>query len=72
MSKPKRDVNDRDTFYALLRNDPMSFLRAGFNHLNPGANFLSNWNIEAILHQLKRVMNGHETRLIINLPPRVS
>jgi len=38
--------------------------------LNPGSQFLPNWHIDAICHQLDRVRRGEITRLIINLPPR--
>jgi predicted phage terminase large subunit-like protein len=38
--------------------------------LNPGADFLPNWHIDAIAYQLKRIRSGEITRLIINLPPR--
>jgi predicted phage terminase large subunit-like protein len=38
--------------------------------LNPGTKFLPNWHIDAISHQLLRIMRGDNTRLIINMPPR--
>lgn len=57
-------------FDALVRRDLYSFLHRCFLMLNPGAPFLRNWHIEALIHQLERVRNGEITRLIINLPPR--
>src|SRR3954452_15298114 len=38
--------------------------------LNPNAQFMHNWHIDAISWQLQRVRVGETTRLIINLPPR--
>jgi hypothetical protein len=38
--------------------------------VNPGAEFVPNWHINAIIYQLQRVRNGEINRLIINLPPR--
>ncbi|MGY3343520.1 MULTISPECIES: phage terminase large subunit [unclassified Bradyrhizobium] len=55
---------------AILRNDFVSFVYRCFLHLNPGAEFLPNWHIEAIAYQLNRIRRGEITRLIINLPPR--
>jgi predicted phage terminase large subunit-like protein len=57
-------------FDAILRNDFVSFVHRCFLHLNPGAQFLPNWHIRAIAHQLERVRRGEVTRLIINMPPR--
>jgi predicted phage terminase large subunit-like protein len=55
---------------AMLRSDPYYFVHRCCLTLNPGAPFLRNWHIEAILHQLDRIRKGEITRLIINLPPR--
>jgi len=38
--------------------------------LNPGATYMPNWHIDAIVWQLQCVRGGEVTRLIINLPPR--
>jgi predicted phage terminase large subunit-like protein len=55
---------------ALLRTQFDLFLRRCLMTLNPGAQFLPNWHIDAILHRLDRVRRGETTRLIINMPPR--
>ena len=55
---------------ATLQNDFESFVVRCFLYLNPGAQFLPNWHIQAICYQLERVRRGEVTRLIINLPPR--
>lgn len=55
---------------AIVRNDFVSFVYRCFLHLNPGAQFLPNWHLQAIAYQLERVRRGETTRLIINMPPR--
>lgn len=61
---------DLAAFGALMRTDMSSFLWRCMRTLNPDVPFLQNWHIEAVLYQLRRVMRGEVTRLIINLPPR--
>src|SRR6516165_5479739 len=55
---------------AILRNDLYSFIQATFPIVSPGDAFAANWHIEAIAHQLTRVLEGEVTRLIITVPPR--
>ena len=55
---------------AILRRHFELFLRRCLMTLNPGQNYLPNWHIQAIAHQLKRMWRGEITRLIINMPPR--
>jgi len=55
---------------AIIRSDLHSFVQKSFVELNPGSRFEPNWHIDAVTHQLMRVMTGHTTRLIVNLPPR--
>jgi predicted phage terminase large subunit-like protein len=55
---------------AILRRDFESFLRRVVMTLNPHSQYLPNWHIAAIAHQLERVRRGEITRLIINMPPR--
>ena len=55
---------------AILRRHFELFLRRCLMTLNPGQNYLPNWHIQAIAHQLKRIWRGEITRLIINMPPR--
>ena len=63
-------TRDIALFDAVMRGDFVRFLHRCFLHLNPGAQFLDNWHIRAIAHQLERIRRGEITRLIINLPPR--
>ncbi len=62
--------HDEALINALLRTDFEMFLRRCFMTLNPGAQYLPNWHIRAIAHQLERVQRGEISRLIINMPPR--
>jgi predicted phage terminase large subunit-like protein len=55
---------------ALLRQRFDAFVGRTFNELNPGTEYLPNWHIEAIEHQLMRCVTGEVTRLIITMPPR--
>lgn len=63
-------MNERDIFNALLRSDLKSFLHRCVLVVNPGAQFVPNWHIDAIVYQLERIRRGEINRLIINLPPR--
>jgi hypothetical protein len=62
--------NEQAALDAMLRNDFVTFLHRCMQTLNPGAKFLPNWHIDAIAHELRNVMDGNRTRLIVNLPPR--
>ena len=65
MTYAERAFND-----VILRRHFELFLRRCLMTLNPGQNYLPNWHIQAIAHQLKRIWRGEITRLIINMPPR--
>ena len=62
--------NKRAVVNAALRQHLALFVRRCFMTLHPGAAFIPNWHIEAIVYQLERVRRGEIKRLIINLPPR--
>ncbi len=62
--------DDRDLLEAVLRNDLTAFTQRCFQTVVPGQQFLPNWHIDAITHQLERVRRGEIRRLIITLPPR--
>jgi|HubBroStandDraft_6_1064221.scaffolds.fasta_scaffold118897_2 predicted phage terminase large subunit-like protein len=55
---------------AALRRDLASFVRKVFGTVSPGVPFLPNWHIEAMCHELARVVSGETKRLIITIPPR--
>ena len=62
--------SNRGLLAAILREDLQAFAHKSFVQLHPGTEFLPNWHHEAICYQLEEVIRGHNTRLIINLPPR--
>ena len=61
---------DRALLNAVLRHDFEAFLERCFSTLNPGANFLPNWHIDALAYHLELVRMGKIRRLIVNMPPR--
>jgi predicted phage terminase large subunit-like protein len=63
-------MNDQAVLTALLRSDLRYFVRKVFHTILPGTPYLSNWHVDAIVHQLMRVQAGDISRLLINQPPR--
>lgn len=61
---------DRATLHAVLRNDLTAFTQRCFQTVVPGQQYLPNWHVQAITHQLERVRRGEIRRLIVTLPPR--
>jgi predicted phage terminase large subunit-like protein len=55
---------------AILRYDLGCFVVKVFQELSPGRQYLHNWHIDAIAHQLVEVRAGRVSRLIISQPPR--
>ena len=55
---------------AILGTDLYSFVQASFPIVSGGGRFLPNWHVEAICHELSRVVKGETRRLIITVPPR--
>src|SRR5437016_6039615 len=63
-------MNDAAVLAALLRGDLRFFVRKSFQTILPGTRYLANWHVDAIVHQLMRVLAGEISRLLINQPPR--
>ena len=63
-------ANERALIDAILRNDLTAFTQRCFQTVVPGQQFLPNWHVEAITHQLERCRQGEIQRLIVTLPPR--
>jgi predicted phage terminase large subunit-like protein len=61
---------DRALLHAILRTHFPSFVRTVFTTVNPGDQYIENWHIFALCHQLIAVRNGNCQRLLVNLPPR--
>jgi predicted phage terminase large subunit-like protein len=63
-------MNEGLVLAALLRTDLSFFVRKCFQTILPGTQYLPNWHIDAVVHELMRVQSGEVSRLIINQPPR--
>jgi predicted phage terminase large subunit-like protein len=70
MNSRNRCDLERLALDAALRTSFSAFLRKVFYTLCPRQELEAGWVIEAIAHQVGRVLRGEERRLIINLPPR--
>lgn len=63
-------ISDAQALGALLRQDFELFLRFAFAEIGGGREYLHNWHIDAIIHQLDRIRSGENRRLVVTLPPR--
>lgn len=54
----------------LMRRDFRAFLRKAFAAVAGGAKLNWNWHLDAITHELERVMRGENQNLIVTMPPR--
>lgn len=54
----------------VLRADFGTFVAKVFKTVSPGDDYLHNWHIDAIVHELMRVHASDNRRLIVNQPPR--
>lgn len=64
------DTADPQVFAAILRTDLTAFVEKVFHTIAPGDDYIHNWHIEAITHELQRCRDGGTTRLLITQPPR--
>ena len=55
---------------AILRQDLGTFIGKVFKTISPGDRYLHSWHIDAVAHQLLRVHEGSNRRLIVTQPPR--
>src|SRR6476646_154947 len=55
---------------AALRQDFGTFVAKVFSTVSPGDEYLHNWHIDAVVHELLQIHRGENRRLIINQPPR--
>lgn len=63
-------ISDEAAADALLRQNFSLFLRFAFGEVGGGRAYQHNWHIDAIEHQLDRVRDGTNRRLIVTMPPR--
>ncbi|WP_417595932.1 phage terminase large subunit [Parasphingorhabdus sp.] len=64
------EVDTDDAIAAAIRSDFGLFLRFVFRELGGESAYKHNWHIDAIIHQLDRVLDGENQRLAITMPPR--
>jgi predicted phage terminase large subunit-like protein len=64
------ELNDQRALNAILRQDLGTFIAKVFRTVSPGDRYLPNWHIDAIVHELLQVHEGHNRRLIVTQPPR--
>src|SRR4051812_6166547 len=55
---------------AMLRLHFGLFLRFAFREIGGEGDYRHNWHIDAIIHQLDRIRQGDNRRLIVTMPPR--
>jgi predicted phage terminase large subunit-like protein len=61
---------NRDEYDALLRMDLTAFTERVFATVCPGHTYDSNWHVEAMTEELRKVQAGLTRRLLITMPPR--
>lgn len=61
---------DQQAFDAVLRLYFPAFVHKVFLTVSPGDQYLANWHIDAICHELTQCLNGETDRLLITQPPR--
>jgi predicted phage terminase large subunit-like protein len=67
---PKKPANDQAVLDAILRSDFTAFIQKAFTTVSPGDAFAGNWHIEAMAHELNKLMRNETRHLIITIPPR--
>lgn len=63
-------VSDQEALSAIVRQSFSFFLVKAFYEVGGGRDFLHNWHIDAVEHQLDRIRLGENRRLIVSMPPR--
>lgn len=64
-------INESKMFaLSLLRSDFKSFVIKVFKEVSPANEYLDNWHIDVICHELMNMFEIKQNRLIINIPPR--
>ncbi|VVS95959.1 phage terminase large subunit [Erythrobacter sp. EC-HK427] len=64
------EVHTDDVIAALARREFDFFLRLAFAELGGEGSYSHNWHIDAIIHQLDRLIAGENRKLIVTMPPR--
>ena len=64
------EVDADDAISALCRLEFAFFLRMAFAELGGEGEYIHNWHIDAIIHQLDRIRSGDNRWLAVTIPPR--
>ncbi|MGZ5825382.1 MAG: phage terminase large subunit [Croceibacterium sp.] len=70
MASLGRPENEALFLSELLRRDFCTFLRKAWPWISGGEDIVWNWHLEAIGHELDRIANGTNLRLLVTVPPR--
>ena len=62
-------ISPRRQLQAILRNDFKSFVIKVFQTVSNDT-YLDNWHIDVVCNEIEQMIDGKNTRLIVNLPPR--
>jgi len=63
------EQTQRELAKAQAADSLLEFMKAGWHALEPGAEFVYGWAVEAICEHLQAVTDGEIRRLLINVPP---
>jgi predicted phage terminase large subunit-like protein len=70
MSKAGNEITDQKIVQAAMRQDLGAFTVKVFSTVSPGDDYRHNWHIDGVIHELLRIHQGKNRRLIITQPPR--
>lgn len=65
----QKQVTPQRQLQAILRNDFKSFVIKVFQTVSNDT-YLDNWHVDVVCNEIEKMINGQNTRLIVNLPPR--
>jgi predicted phage terminase large subunit-like protein len=66
----KSPLVSTQTLDAMVRSNFACFVPKAFSTVSPGDTYAPNWHLQAMCHNLSKVIGGDIKRLIITVPPR--
>lgn len=64
-----KQITPQHQLQAILRNDFKSFVIKVLQTVSNDT-YLDNWHADVVCNEIEQMINGQNTRLIVNLPPR--
>ncbi len=64
-----KQITPQRRLQAILRNDFKSFVIKVFQTVSNDT-YLDNWHVDVVCNEIEQMIEGQNTRLIVNLPPR--